>query len=680
MMDDRRQITDDRLQTTDYRLQTKNGTRWIQFAVLCIVFLAFLLRVYRLDFFSLRGDEAFTVIFVQRTWEGLWRGIRFIEPNPPLLYLALRAWIALAGAGEFATRYFSAFFGVLCVPLLYRLAREMFVPPPFARGRVREGVWIALFAAALVAINPYQIWHSQDVRNYTMWPALSLASLIFFWKWWRQASGEWRVASGEWRAASGERRVAGGEWNLVFYVLATTASLYTHYYDTFILVAENVFVLVFALMARQWKTLGRWIGAQVVLVLAYSPWVLFGTNRITTYGEASAESGVSLVDAFSRTLATFSVSDSVPESLHVMIWIPLALALIAILIYLARENRARAAFVFLYILVPLTMLYIISLGRPLFNERYLNGIAPAYYLAFAIGLAALWPPRAAWHVPAFYLAILFFALGSAYALENYWYDPAFAKAPDWRGLSQQINTNLRDGDVIVQNFNEMSAQYYRRGNAPVITVPRDYWFRPEDEKTLQQLNKDYRRIWFIPAQPDWWDPDQDVEKFLSRYDDREQEARLSVFRLQLYETPREFESKMIAINVRIGEATLIGYRMRGDAARVPNKSTRRLALYWRAAQKTEKDLTVFVHLADANERVFAQRDNAPVRGTYPTSAWQPGELIVDGYDLDIDAPPGTYTLVAGMYDPATNVRAPAFGMDGARLTDDRVTLTQITLP
>ena len=96
------------------------------FAILAITLVAFLLRVYRLDFVSLRGDEAFTVIFVQRTWDGLWKGIRTIEPNPPLMYLVLRVWVALVGAGEFVTRYFSAFFGVLCVPLLYRLAREMF--------------------------------------------------------------------------------------------------------------------------------------------------------------------------------------------------------------------------------------------------------------------------------------------------------------------------------------------------------------------------------------------------------------------------------------------------------------------------------------------------------------------------------------------------------------------------
>jgi len=102
-----------------------NRMKTVTYSILFLTLMGFVLRVYRLDFFSLRGDEAFTVIFVQRTWEGLWRGISVIEPNPPLMYLALRFWVAIAGTSEFATRYFSVFFGVLCVPLLYRLALAM---------------------------------------------------------------------------------------------------------------------------------------------------------------------------------------------------------------------------------------------------------------------------------------------------------------------------------------------------------------------------------------------------------------------------------------------------------------------------------------------------------------------------------------------------------------------------
>ena len=59
---------------------------------------AFALRAYRLDFFSLRGDESFTVLFVQKPFAQMWYETLTVEPNPPLLYLMLRAWIALAGA------------------------------------------------------------------------------------------------------------------------------------------------------------------------------------------------------------------------------------------------------------------------------------------------------------------------------------------------------------------------------------------------------------------------------------------------------------------------------------------------------------------------------------------------------------------------------------------------------
>lgn len=656
-----------------------NRRTFFTFYILFLTLMAYLLRVYRLDFFSLRGDEAFTVIFVQRTWEGLWKGISIIEPNPPLVYLLLRAWIFVVGTSEFATRYFSVFFGVLCVPLLYRVAytamsrsgralqnpisiddTTMLARSPFHRRpgfAADEGTWIGLFAATLITINPFQIWHSQDVRNYTLWPALSLFALYFFWKWWKAEAG---LAADKPFAA------------LAFYVFFALASLYTHYYDVFILLAANTFVFIFAVAARKWKTIVHWIAAQIALVLLYAPWILFGTNRISTYGEGSAEQGVALLDQFRRTVASFALGDTLPESVHAISWIPLALLLIIILVWFARRNFQASAFIFFWIALPTLALYAVSLGRPLFNERYLNGVAPAYYLAFAVGLAALYPPRARWHSLAFSVAILFFSLAPAYALANYWYDPNYAKAPDWRGLSQIMNANLRDGDIIVQNFTEMSAQYYRSGTTPVITVPRDFWWASGDAQTLERLNRDFGRIWFIPAQPDWWDPRHEAENFLSRYDDRQLEDDISGFRLQLYSTPRVFASLMTPMNARIGAATLAGFRLEKKPGML------HVVLYWKTAS-IEKDLHVFVHVSQSDGRVIAQSDGIPLGGSYPTSAWKPAEMIVDAYDIKTDAA-GAFTLFAGMYDPDTGTRATAIDSAGVRYVDDRVMLAQISLP
>ena len=50
------------------------------------------------------------------------------DVHPPLYYLALQAWRLLAGDGEYALRFLSLWFGVLLVPLAYRLGRAVLSP------------------------------------------------------------------------------------------------------------------------------------------------------------------------------------------------------------------------------------------------------------------------------------------------------------------------------------------------------------------------------------------------------------------------------------------------------------------------------------------------------------------------------------------------------------------------
>jgi hypothetical protein len=81
-----------------------------------------------------------------------------------------------------------------------------------------------------------------------------------------------------------------------------------------------------------------------------------------------------------------------------------------------------------------------------------------------------------------------------------------------------------------------------------------------------------------------------------------------------------------------------------------------LTLYWRSLAPVQEAYTVFTHLVGpvrpgTDTPIWAGCDHEPGRASYPTSAWQPGEVIVDEFVLPIpaDAPPGPYGLEVGLY-------------------------------
>jgi DNA topoisomerase IB len=89
--------------------------------------------------------------------------------------------------------------------------------------------------------------------------------------------------------------------------------------------------------------------------------------------------------------------------------------------------------------------------------------------------------------------------------------------------------------------------------------------------------------------------------------------------------------------------------------------------------------TVFVHLLDAQSRTWGQRDNLPAKGTHPTTSWLPGEVVIDEYEITVDAgaPAGEYQIEVGMYDLATMLRLPANDEQGNPLPDDRILLSKV---
>lgn len=119
-------------------------------------------------------------------------------------------------------------------------------------------------------------------------------------------------------------------------------------------------------------------------------------------------------------------------------------------------------------------------------------------------------------------------------------------------------------------------------------------------------------------------------------------------------------------------ATLERYGVPQASARAGEDVVLRLG--WRARAPSATPLSVFVHLVGPDGQPVAQADGFP--GGAATEAWTPGQLAYDErvLSLPVDAAPGEYRFVVGVYDPATGERLPALRPDGARAAGDAVGL------
>lgn len=125
---------------------------------------------------------------------------------------------------------------------------------------------------------------------------------------------------------------------------------------------------------------------------------------------------------------------------------------------------------------------------------------------------------------------------------------------------------------------------------------------------------------------------------------------------------------------------LLGYDL--STTRVAPGETVQLALYWAYRQPSAIDYKVFTHLLDGASQVQGQQDIVPAGGGAQTRGWVQGDVLVDHFDIPLQASAskGTLQIEVGFYDLATGKRLPLI-RDGLPTTEDRLILpTTITTP
>lgn len=103
-----------------------------------------------------------------------------------------------------------------------------------------------------------------------------------------------------------------------------------------------------------------------------------------------------------------------------------------------------------------------------------------------------------------------------------------------------------------------------------------------------------------------------------------------------------------------------------------------LQLTWHALERMDRRWAVFIHLVDQQEQIVAQRNAEPLDGAFPMSAWVAGDWIRDPHGLRLSAPPGSYEVRIGVWDPHSNARLGVYDRDD-QLFGDYVSAGTITI-
>jgi 4-amino-4-deoxy-L-arabinose transferase-like glycosyltransferase len=638
----------------------KRQNIWITIVPLVITLLALTLRLYRLGAQSLWYDEGVSVYLARMSLPQLtaWTAD---DIQPPLYYYLLHFWLLLFGpsSSEFIVRFPSLFFGVLTVPLMYKMGRHLF------------GAAAGLLAAFLAAISPLYLWYSQETRMYTLLTFLCLLSSYLLLKALQRKASPYLKGSLLWLA----------------FVGANGAAAYTHYFAFFVMAFQGIYLVAWSrwMGRRERQLLLQGLAAFAAIALAYLPWVPFMLHRYRA--DVSYWQGTLKLDEVLRKVAiSFSLGETVFEEVGARLALGYGVILLIALAAIAFSKRGTdpkrhgtlhppfsILFLLLYLLLPIALIIALSYRVPKFSPRYLMLSSPAFILIIAGGLATLLQGHgkgkgssALGHRPSairyvlFALGLLFILTTSAYADYNNYFNIHFTR-PDFRGAARRIEEHIGPDEAVILTSGHMYpvfTYYYRGHNGYPIPAERTL----STEHTLNfgvadDLNRALAGksgVWVVLWQDEVVDPNGFLLMMLEEKGQLLEAEDLWHVRLRHFALPEgvHFSSQPdiqhpIEVNFE-GRLKLLGYDSRFTLHDL------HLTLYWQAEQQLDDDYKVSLRLRDEEGHYWGRLDQRPAAYLYPTPRWKVGELLSGRYTLPVlpGTPPGEVQLEVVFYSEA----------------------------
>lgn len=335
-----------------------SGKAILIFLLVC----AAVLRFKKLGLESLWLDELHTMLESSPSWsvQKLFDYLTCCDVHPPLFYLTEKVMFMLFGYTEYVARVLPAIIGIACVWAMYKLGKEI----------LNER--LGLVAAAITCFNYFNIYYSQEARDYIVVWFLAILSFTYFIK-----------------LAKRLKRI-----DAIWYVISTTLLIYTHYYGILVIFSQLLIFLVLIAgeeKSKRKKFFVTFLVAELAILVLYLPWLshLLQLSAVTTFWIAYPSQDF----YYTYLQEYFGNSDYLLPFLYI------SLITYCVHVFTRKEQftdikntPALLSFVFIMIsvVVPYLLLYMRSvIVVPMMISRYTTVVLPALILGIAYGITLI---------------------------------------------------------------------------------------------------------------------------------------------------------------------------------------------------------------------------------------------------------------------------------------------------
>ncbi len=544
------------------------------------------------------------------------------DVHAPVWFSSFWIWQQFVGDSEFTGRVYSVFATLLTLALVYQMGLTWF-----------NSARVGIFAIVVLGVNAYFFTYGLEIRPYAVNVLVATLSMWCFYRWLK-------------------RRTL---LTALFYGLTVSLMLYQHYFIVFLVIAQAIYLLLFARPTRQ--MLLQIIGAWFFAFLLWSPWFPVAIHQVETlisvesgFGNARGVAGIGSTTeptSLSAITGLINLATSGQPGLYLFV-------LIIGIIYSWRKANYHLILLWAFG-VPIAAL-LFNLIFSVYTPRYITYLSVGVGLVMAVGLATL-PRRVSW------LALVVFAAISLWSIPSQ-FSPRIIK---YRDFYQQIAQEALPNDVLYVE--------------PVVWGDNVAWWQmhhylPADLFTSFTSDIDQamtaRRIWFVTN--DWFNSDvkANFAKLEPNYPVQQVIGDcnpLWCYLVQLMEAPPMKTPQTFGTDMPFW----------GDDVASVSHSSVDVHLWWKVDKTPTTSYSIGLQLLDSAGKLVAQADG-PINHygskTVDTNAMEPGKIYIDYRSLAL--PPtiaqGTYQLELIVYDWQTGNRL--LQPDGT----DRLTLDSINIP